>query len=326
MKDKNIFTKDVIIPDIVQSKADAAFSQIKATNKEESADIKSQCSTASAVETKPKKTPITYIGRAAIVIAATLAAVIGLSSLVKAPAMNVSANTFNITLQDVTLLEGKEIQVYDPTSDWNPCGINSLDTSGNLTYEFMLPISISGENIANITYSMSGADFKVNRPDALVNCKTAHSNYNRGDFPGGCDDTDSKLTSQFYSEFTVEYSKQNELSGEKSLWIVNKLNNPQLINVYMNAFYTANTEANQEYVMTTLDSIADYLLKDIELTCTVEYKDGTVESKVLYFNCHNNEDVYCSFEKPTCDESFLNQKIEIPYINVTASPETNTES
>lgn len=241
---------------------------------------------------------LTLISCIVLAIASAIAVISGICSGKNYPEYDVSANTFTLMMADRTLVGKEPLKVTDNDNGWNPLGINSIDPEGNISYEFMTPISVTGNNIKSITYTLNGADFKITDSEFISSVKPASQQYDTKLFDGGKADSD-KYNPEFCSSFTVDYRNQAHLTDNHCIWILDKTNNPTLVNIYANNYYNTQSENSLNYYFEAVDKVCDYLLNDVSLTCTVTYKNGTTADTVLYFICHNYENVYCSVRKGT---------------------------
>ena len=152
MNNKHIFEKNAKIPDIVQQKANAAFTTIY--NRQDEPDEKPQKTNRSA--------RATIIKIAAAVVAAAITIVVVFAALDniggKGSDSSVS-NKFTIRVCAAELEPKASLPIsLDVSNQAFGCGV---DWKGVAEFQINFPISVEGENISSVTFKADNAVFEV---------------------------------------------------------------------------------------------------------------------------------------------------------------------
>ena len=135
--------------------------------------------------------------------------------------------------------------------------------NGKISAAFQFPIECKGENIDTITYAVKEGAFQVTNPKGqsiVVDGEKLKKELNvPGTSPGGV--KDSELETIQYKSFTVNYEKQND-----ELTCIDIVNTSDIWS----------SKKRNEYKKIGYD-----VSKDLGMTCTVTYKDGSTETKEI---------------------------------------------
>ena len=289
MKNKNIFEKNARIPDIVQQKANAAFAEIY--TRQDVPDEKPQKA--------HKSTRATIIKIASTVVAAaiTVAVLSFAISYFAGQGTENPENTENTEHSTITatsvITERFSIRVcaaeLKPKA---PLPVNldvskqtwgyGIDCEGNAEFHINLPISVEGEDISTVTFKAGNSVIetvsidcpsivKSGSPKTLPEFRSTYvDGYDMAGNPIG------KTEVGYYDSFSADYGT---LQNSKYLLnICNYLTNR--IDLYYTLAYVAGDDDTCAAVT--------YLLKDVELTVEVTFKDGTKASRTLGFFADKN--------------------------------------
>lgn len=188
---------------------------------------------------------------------------------------NTSGNSFSV------IAYAKEItktgKVFPDTWDSLPYGIG-WDSEGRINFSFLFPLECKGENIDTITYKIKEGVFQISnpagksivihgeKPDKELELLSSIIVEDLGN--------DKKAGYEFsqYKSFTVDYNNQTNdktcisISDVSDAWTSEKKNEARkFINDKM-----GNYEIKQ---------LTDFLTKNLGITCTVTYKDGSTDTK-----------------------------------------------
>lgn len=285
MDQRNVFINDIEIPDIVQQKADYAFSQIRKEKVEKMNKNIVQISTKNKNNTKALKAKVWKKAVTAVAACAVLVTAIGLSDFYHTSnraaeneaeqtadfAMN--TNPFVLTVQAAGL-EGndyRELESGKPVAiDINAGGwVLSGSEDGSCSYCINLPLSCEGEGITGITYQVNKGAFQVveKEDDGIIIEGKETRELNAGQIGGAYDEENSgeelyPVSVKYYSEFTLDYEKQSS----ETTWI-NMCNEVMISD--MNLIWGEDS--------TKEDWVKGYqeLVEGTIITCTVHFEDGT---------------------------------------------------
>lgn len=284
----NIFMNDIEIPDIVQQKADLAFSQIR----EEKVNNMNQ----NIVEIRSKKNKKGNYFRKAVAAAAAcavLATAVGVGDFYlksKQPAEEtvggeenssvMNNNPFVLRVQaagldgnDIRELEsGIPVTVDVNANGWVMCG----SEDGTTSYCINLPFSCEGENIDRITYSINKGSFQiVEKEDAgiVLEGKEIAAIPNAGQIGGSYDEENDgeaeyPVSVNYYTDFTIDYEKQSS----DTTWI-NMCNEVRLSDFDL--------IWGENRTMEDLKKGYQELIDGVVITCTVHFEDGTSKATEL---------------------------------------------
>lgn len=148
---------------------------------------------------------------------------------------------------------------------FNNKGISET-TDGSVCVSVVAPFNCDGENIKSVTYSINKGCFQVIASSDYPLMVTDGKKYEGDitDYPFGSvpniDNLDT-IKDYYYTEFTVDYDNQS--------------NEYTTINICEKAKFVADSDAD----VNEQKKCFDELYKDVVVTCTVTYTDGTTETK-----------------------------------------------
>lgn len=302
MSRKNVFLYDIDVPEVVQEKAEEAFSMIRTEGENTMKEQKKAY--------KKRHTAGILLGAAACAAFVAMAgrfvwnhqdaetaekepAAEGIPVSEEKEDENFLAtidNMFTLQVKAAELEEGQPVALVDsaqaPGNDSQISGdqadswVLGETEDGNLDYCISFPLSCTGNNIEKITYSINNGAFQVIQPKGesiLVDGQLYPGELNTGQIGGRWDD-ESGLPQQdweilLYQSFTVNYEKQ---SGEDT-WIniCNTLSGKQ---------------EEQQLIWGEGKSLEEMnrgmqgMFDDTVITCTVQYKDGTSQTADVLVN------------------------------------------
>ncbi len=186
-------------------------------------------------------------------------------------------NHFIITAYAKELTKSR--QVYAGSSESGVGGFSSSGT-GQIDFEFHFPLECEGDHIDKITYTIQNGVFRITNPagDSIVTDGVLAEQQ----VPVGCgfvstetvkfDESDFEIRQ--YHSFTVDYDRQKDdrtyigVADASQMWDQKKLDQYQAI-----GYDLKDPDIKKE------KELCDFLTKDMGITCTVTYQDGTTETK-----------------------------------------------
>lgn len=289
----NIFTSDIEIPDIVQKKADFAFSQIR---KEKVESMDQNVMEMKTEEKKNKNGKRGTVLRKAVVAAAAcavLATAVGVGDFYLksrqpvAESVDAQENTntmnnspFVLKVQAAGLdgNESKELERGIPVAI--DVGVKSWAIGGdgaeNSDYCINLPISCEGENIESITYSINKGAFQIvenENASIIVSGNELSERLEVGMIGGHYDEENGgecsyPVSVKYYTDFTLDYTCQSS----ETTWI-------NMCNVVKISDY--NLLWGENRTIADLKQGYQELIDGVVITCTVHFTDGTSQSTDL---------------------------------------------
>ena len=213
--------------------------------------------------------------KAAVAVAACMALVVGISQVGSFTADKTkSNNSFSIQVNADTLEKGEA--ALKNTKGFVGAMSGEVNDDG-LGYSVEFPVTCKGTNIEKITYSIKGAVFQVTNPTGRNIIIDGTKVSKRLNLPGGyIDEAGSELNETGYDDFqytsfTVDYNKQ---SDEKTY-----------ISIAYNSKYLSKEQQNKLKKLDPYNALKEEcqarseLYKNVEISCTVTYKDKTTETK-----------------------------------------------
>ena len=284
MKNKNIFEKNAKIPDVVQQKANAAFTAIYTREDE-------------AVEKPQKKhrpTRATVIKIASTVVVAAITVAVLCVTLAyfagKGPELPDASGTGSISSYN-SIIEPFTIRVCaaELAPDTSlPISLDvgkqafgyGVDWDGNANYQINFPISVEGENISTVNFKVKNAAFEVvsiDGPSIVKNGSTVKLNDFRSTYVDGYDMSGhpiGKTIVGYYDSFSADYS-----TLQTSKYLFNVCNTmTDRMDIYCLITHEEDF-LSRSYIFT-------YLVKDVEVTVEVTFADGTTASRTLGLFCN----------------------------------------
>lgn len=158
------------------------------------------------------------------------------------------------------------------------CSAITGDHKGGVAFTFDFPFECKGQNIDTITYSIKNGVFVITNPKnkgVVIDGEKITQELNVP-YSSAESERKEKLTyeNQQYKSFTVAYDNQiNDktcinISDTSDIW------NAEKKNQYRDFNYDICNSSLQE-----TKKVSDFLTKDMGITCTVTYKDGSTETK-----------------------------------------------
>lgn len=287
MKNKNIFEKNAKIPDVVQQKANAAFTAIY--TREDEAVEKPQKTN------RPTRATVIKIASTVVVAAITVAVLcVTLAYFAgkgpELPELPDASGTGSISSYN-SIIEPFTIRVCaaELAPDTSlPISLDvgkqafgyGVDWDGNANYQINFPISVEGENISTVNFKVKNAAFEVvsiDCPSIVKSGSTVKLNDFRSTYVDGYDMSGhpiGKTIVGYYDQFSADYS-----TLQTSKYLFNVCN--------------AMTDRMDIYCLITHEEdflsrsyIFTYLVKDVEVTVEVTFADGTTASRTLGLFCN----------------------------------------
>lgn len=336
MSRKNVFLYDIDVPEIVQEKAEEAFSMIRTEGENTMKEQKKEQKKAKKVYKKQKTAGI-LLGTAACAAILVMAGRFAwdrheVDIAEKEPEIEgipVSGekeendllaaidNMFTLHVRAAELEEGQPVPLVDnaqlPDNDSQISG-NQADSwvmggteEGDLDYCINFPLSCTGNNIEKITYSINNGAFQIVQPEGesiIVDGQLYNGELNTGQIGGGWDEESGLPLRDWevllYQSFTVDYEKQ---SGEDT-WIniCNALSGKQAEHQLIWGEGKSLEEMNRGM---------QGMFDNTVITCTVHFKDGTSQTANILVNSRimtcaevgaevkedpNREEIFITFE------------------------------
>lgn len=292
---KKIFQSDIEIPEIVQSKAGLAFSQIQTERHDEVTDMKDRKKEhADTPKTNWRKPFSAMAACAALIVIAAAGSIYvnhqqklsqpenpihASSDTASSDTPNNSAETDSSDTQGTTIKNPFTMTVYAADTalksgspvpvtigsralDWNLTGDPDTDT---VSYCLLLPLTCEGENIESVTYQINKGAFQVvgSEENSILLDSTPYD----GVVTCGTNGDAVKYPTHYYTEFTVAYDKQTD----DQTWISFCNDNVAVDDAEM---------ILHQYDDTYLDSFQK-LIEGVVISCTANYKDGTKKTALL---------------------------------------------
>lgn len=272
MSDKNILQQDVEIPEIVQKKADLAFSQIYARKDEDA--MKNDEVVMKKDTKKDNKRVIKFVRRTIAAVAAVAVVFAGIEIYTARKGGLGGDNLFTIKVCAAELKDGNFLPISKDASERQ--FFYATDWNGNINYAINIPITIEGENIESVTYKMNNAYFEVVSIDgpSIVQSGSANNEVHEAStYTDGYDMAGQyigKTVVEYYDSFTMDYNVQKDAK-----YIINVVDS---LSGRMDLYYllTSNDD-NFDFNCSSFT----YMLKDEVMTVEVTFKDGTTASKNL---------------------------------------------
>ncbi len=210
----------------------------------------------------------------AVVIAASLAIILALSAIV-------NIKNISLTEDDSSFIFSVGAEEISNNPLVVPDDITARGLSNN-SYSISFPITCKGKNIESITYSIQNAVF-VNNSDKIIDSTLYEKKINISNenyLEKGLNYPDN-----VYSSYTVKYSNQNDpeeycpsISGSTEMLIENgNIINAVIIKQLTELAFDENIDDNTSTILEK--QIMDLYFKDVVLTATVNFTDGTSKSK-----------------------------------------------
>lgn len=213
----------------------------------------------------------------AVAVVACMALFVGISQLGNNQATTNSQSGFSIRVNAQTLTKG-DLSI-DDTNGFAGAMCGSEENS-QVSYSIEFPVTCKGKNIDKITYDIKDAVFQITNPEGNSIVKEGKKTSKLLNVPGsiaGCDDKNTKeedYTKSQYTSLTVDYDKQKDAQTYIGIAYDSK---------YLSKEQKAIIAKLDAFNGTLEDEKAVYeqLYKNVEISCTVTYKDKTKETKKI---------------------------------------------
>lgn len=260
MSDKNILERDVEIPEIVQKKADLAFSQIYERKDEKAMD-------------RSDRKVIKFVRRTVAAVVAAALIFTGVKLYFANHEVAGAENLFAIKVCAAELKDGNFLPISTDPSERQ--FFYGTDWEGNTEYGINLPITIEGEHVENVTYRISNGCFEVVSLGGPSIAKSG--NYSTGNHPNSTFTEGYDMAGQFIGETFVEYFDSFTMDYEvmqNSKYIINIVDS---LTGRMDLYNLLINDANDDFTCAALT----YMLQDVVITAEVTFSDGSTQSKNL---------------------------------------------
>lgn len=259
MRKEDIFTQDVEIPEIVQSKADIAFLEIKNGRRRNM----------SRKHNRMKK-----IIKPVIAVAACAALVVVASTANSVPKdtdtnlMSTIDNMFTLRVKAAELEKGNPVAYLsdDTSNGWAFCETEE----GTVSYSIDAPFTCEGENVESITYSINKGAFQIVEPqNSSIMLRADEYNGELNVPQRGGEEKDGKTVSKvkYYTSYTVAYDEQTS----DTTWI-NVCGERDMSDEEQELIF-GKQSGNKETAL-----FMDKVFDGVVITCTVNYEDGSSDS------------------------------------------------
>ena len=162
-------------------------------------------------------------------------------------------------------------------NDYHSCFYSlTSNTEDELSLGFDFPVECKGENIDTVTYSINqGAFHVVTAKGKSVVVDGEKSKKKWIGFSKLYDDAEDA----FYQSYTVKYD--NQTNAGTYIDIVDAWENwsEDKFNQYRDFHFDITDVSHDKATLEKRKEVFDFLTKDMGITCTVTYKDGTTETK-----------------------------------------------
>lgn len=306
MMRENIFLEDIEIPEIVQEKADIAFSAVKMEGMCRE-NMKKENQT---IKRKEKRMGSVAAAAAcvAVVVTAGFFAGSGRSQnehadiagndyekddeIAAATQGEEQSNLFdmfdkmftlkvkaaeaqNEDVQEIALEQGHPVPLTsgDSTESWV---LGGDADKGVVDYCFSMPLTCEGDNIESVTYSINNGAFQILQPEngesIIIRGQLYDGELNTGSIGGNYSDLEGDdqpwlYETVLYKSFTLDYDKQTD----ESTWI-------NVCNVRLLDAQTYNLIWGDGKSIQDMNTGLQKMLDNTIITCTVNYADSTSES------------------------------------------------
>lgn len=304
MKD-NIFLEDVDVPEIVQDKADSAFSAIyemegKCMMKNNEVNNKEGKKNRKIVKVAIAAAACAAVAVMAGTLTGSLKGILKHSDTASADAREETASTaaedrlataidtidrmFTLRVKAAESENGETIPIEkghpvpvvssdDKTAGW---AFGGTEDNGDVNYCINIPSFIcEGKDIESVTYSINRGAFQIVQPEdkesIVIDGQLYGETLNTGSIGGGFDENEEIPSRQFetvfYKSFTVDYDRQSDAET----WI-------NIANVLQGRKDIFDLLFSGEYSNEMQNSAIQQMLDNTVITCTASYADNTSQS------------------------------------------------
>ena len=278
MSEINIFLNDIDVPEVVQKKADVAFSTIRMEGKSTMKKIYYKVFAAAAA-------CVVLVAAAWVSNGIWNRSVSGLQVNDDAGKEGNSDNSVNPVLAELDRMftlrvQAAELEAGNPVPLF-PSGKSQAYVMGandeGISYCISAPLTCEGEGIESVTYSINKGAFQIVQPEnenerIIVSGQLYGQEMDTGWIGGDYDEENDGLPSRpyeavLYKSFTLDYERQSD----EYTWI-NICDacpyDEEILNLLWGEGATATDDSNG------INKLLDHTI----ITCTVHYADGTEQS------------------------------------------------
>lgn len=307
MAKKNVFLYDVDIPEIVQDKAEEAFSTIIAERKSAMEKNKDKDWSANGVRNIKWNRKITKIMAAAAACAAIILtanvivgkmghgnmgdqAITDKAAIDKMFTLHVKAAEADGEQngegqpgdeQSTQLLAGQPVPLLS-SNKANSWVLGGNDEDGSVVdYCISMPFTCVGDHIEKVTYSINNGAFQIVQPEnetIIVDGQLYEGELNTGMIGGDYNEENDGLSSRpfetvLYRSFTLDYNRQSD----EYTWI-NICNNRSVSRDVFDSIW------GEGKSLEDMNNGMQQMLDNTVITCTVQYSDNTSQSVDINVN------------------------------------------
>lgn len=298
---ENSLFYDVDVPEIVQIKADIAFSRIKM---ERENAMKETITKENTTNINKRRKTFTRLLLGTAACAAAAAGIANGARGYSAPdkktdiaaritetkkddtLFSVMDNIFTMRVEAAKLTKKQPV----PVTDISPASRNDSNIHGNkadswnlgsvedgvINYCINMPLSCTGNNIDKVTYHINNGAFQIVQPvgeSIIVDGQLYEKQLNTGSIGGDYNEENGGQPSRpfetvLYQSFTLDYKKQSD----DNTWI-NICNERPDCEEAINLIW-----GDHEHSLEDDNKAMHQMLEGTTITCTVQYKDGTTQS------------------------------------------------
>ena len=284
MKNKNVFEKNAKIPDVVQQKANAAFTAIY-TREDEPVEKPQKINRSTRATVIKIASTVVVAAVTVAVLCVTLAYFAGKGPELPNASGTGSISSYNSIIEPFTI----RVCAAELAPDTSlPISLDvgkqafgyGVDWDGNAEYQINFPISVEGENISTVNFKVKNAAFEVvsiDGPSIVKSGSTVKLNDYRSTYVDGNDMSGhpiGKTIVGYYDQFSADYS-----TLQTSKYLFNICNTmTDRMDIYCLITHEEDF-LERSYIFT-------YLVKDVEVTVEVTFADGTTASRTLGLFCN----------------------------------------
>ena len=220
---------------------------------------------------------------------------------------SVADNYFTVTAYAKELTETGKVYPNDAVSlSYALCG----DEKDGISFAFEFPVECKGENIDTITYAIREGAFQVSSEkgkSVVIDGEKVEKELNVPGIEAGAVEEGKGEWLQ-YKSFTVDYDTQ---TNEKT-----RINVVDTSDVWSREKFAEYKKMEYDIVGSSIEQkkeVCDFLTKNLGITCTVKYKDGSTETKDIVVS---NEVTKLSDVLGKKERGAKNEKIVAKYFSI----------
>lgn len=328
MSRKNVFLYDIDVPEIVQEKAEIAFSMIRTEGENTMKEQRKEQKKKKEGKSSGKRQLMGILTAAAC--AAVVAAAIGLKGLWSQSVADVAENDagvegipvgeekeenfldvidnmFTLQVYAAEMEEGQPVPLIDnsPLSD-NDSRIDGRQSDswvlggtedGEIDYCIHMPLSCTGNNIKKVTYSINQGAFQIVQPEeeSIIIDGQLYSGginaENTGQIGGDYDEETGQASQNYETVFYQSFTLDFQKQSDEYTWI-------NICNILSGRTDIEDKIWGEEKGLEEMNQGIQQMLDNTVITCTVEYQDGSTQSA----------DILVSSRIMTCAEAGVEPK------------------